>query len=114
MTNNDELNYVYRKISVYEMVEKIKSCGIIWSQLNTYQYKTTIEQNNDIWDLVISQMITNDIVVIDFKKNGSYYYTINSQEDPNLIIMFQEIQGDEDFKRDQKLLSDVTTFEGCS
>jgi len=110
-TNEDDLKFVYKKLAVLEMVEKLSSYMVNWTQLSTIQFECTIEQDNDVWDVVLTQ--NTNAVALDFSLNGRYFYTLNSNDDPTIITFFEELVGDEEYRKDKDLLKDVIDFEGC-
>ncbi len=110
-TNEDNLKFVYQKLSVLEMVGKLSVSTVDWLQLSTAQFKCTIEQNNDVWDIILTQK--PDLVSIDFSKNGRFFHTLTSNDEPLIVSFFEELVGDEDYRRDKDLLKDVIAFEGC-
>lgn len=112
-TNNEELDKIYRRSTILEMVEKIKSCGMVWNKVSPNTYQSTYVVGEDVWDLNISKNYHNSVVTIDFRKNTSYFYMIDSDVDPEILVMFEDIEGDEDFQKDRKLLSDLSKMPDC-
>lgn len=112
MTNEQTLNEVYKRITAYEMVQKLKNCGVVWDQLNTVQYQATIEQGDHVWDIFLTK--AQDRVVLDFRRNMSFFFTMDSNSEPIVDEMFREIEGDDDFERDRALLRDMGKLRpGC-
>jgi hypothetical protein len=113
MTNTEDLSFLYRKISVLEMFEKLKSCSGDWVQISPTQFKVSVNQNNEVWDIVLSRNPLAEKIVMDFSKNSSYFYSISSDDEANLVAFYQEIEGDDGFEKDKEILRDVSAFEGC-
>lgn len=112
MTNEQTLNQVYKRITAYEMVEKLKNCGVVWDQLNTVQYQATVEQGDHVWDIFMTK--SQDRVVLDFRRNMSFFFTMDSLTEPIVGEMFREVEGDDDFERDRSLLRDIGKLRpGC-
>lgn len=107
-SNISELTYLYKKISVVEMVEKLKNGGIVWNQVSLYQYRATYFQGTDCWDMFLTKMPNQSTVTLDFKKNLKFFYSINSDSDPNVATLYNEVIGDEDFEKDKSLMDDIT------
>jgi hypothetical protein len=112
-SNNEELSVLYRQISIMEMIERVKSGGIIWSQITPYQYKSEFAMGSDYWDIYITKMPSSSIVTVDFVKNLRPLYSINSIAEPSIIDLYNDVVGDEDFCKDKALLRDIQTAEGC-
>lgn len=113
MTNTENLSLLYRKISVLEMFEKLKACSGDWVQFSPTQFKVSINQNNETWDIFLSRNPLAEKIVMDFSKNASYFYSISSDDEPSLVAFYQEVEGDDGFERDKEILRDVSAFEGC-
>lgn len=112
MTNEQTLNQVYKRIAAYEMVQKLKNCGVVWDQLNTVQYRVTVEQGGNVWDIFMTK--NQDRVVLDFRRNMLFFFTMDSLTEPIVDEMFREVEGDDDFERDRALLRDVGKLRpGC-
>lgn len=112
MTNQDDLKFLYRKISVLEMTEKLKSCGVLWNQVGPVTYRAEISQDDHVWEMNLTRD-TNGRVVMDFRRDAVYFYSISSDDDSYLVELFNAIEGDEAFEKDQELLRDISDMEGC-
>jgi hypothetical protein len=112
-TNNENLDLIYRRVSILEMIEKIKSCGMLWHKVAPNTYQSTYIVADDVWDLNISKNYHNGVITIDFRKNTSYFYTIDSDVDSGIKQLFEDIEGDEDFQKDRQLLRDVSGIPTC-
>lgn len=113
MTNEQQLNEVYKRITALEMVEKLKSCGIVWNQVNSTQFSATFEQGSSVWDIFITNNISDGRIVIDFRKDMRFFYSMDSSQEPDLSEMFEEINED-DYRKDRALLYDITQMrDGC-
>ena len=110
MGNLEELNYLYRKIVVAEMVEKLKSGGVVWDRLTPYQYRSTVFQGGDCWDMYLTSL--GGSVVLDFRKNARHFYSVNSSDDLTVASLYQEL-ADDGLCDEQSLLADIQQFEGC-
>jgi hypothetical protein len=114
MANNlTELAEIYKQISVLEMVEKLKNGGLVWNKVSPYQYATTVVQGSDYWDMYITRLPNGEAVVLDFRKNANYFYSINSTFETYLTVLFNELEGDEDLTRDRDILAAVQQYDVC-
>jgi DNA-binding beta-propeller fold protein YncE len=112
-----QIDYIQRKISILEMIEKIKNCGLVWRQHDVNSWTTQHNDGEDVWDLMLTKVsdsesngdkqIKYDVVFLDFKKNDSHFYTLNSNNESYLSEMWEEITGDIEFEREEKLLRDL-------
>jgi hypothetical protein len=110
-SETEALKGLYKKIAVLEMVEKLKNCGLVWNSINPYQYHTVVIQDEDVWDLYLTKM--QEKVILDLRKNTLFFYSMNSEEESDLINMFDEITGDEAYQKDKTFLSDIQQAESC-
>lgn len=108
---NEVLRELYGKITVLETIEKLRNCGLVWNQISVNQYKSTVQQGTDVWDLHLTKMPSK--TVIDFLKNSQFVITISSEEDANVASLFDEIEVDQDYEKDKELLRDIQALEGC-
>jgi hypothetical protein len=76
-------------------------------------YLSTYIVGEDVWDLNISKNYHNGVITIDFRKNTSYFYSIDSDVDADIIQLFKDIEGDEEFQKDRQLLRDITSIPTC-
>lgn len=114
-----QINSIQKKISILEMIEKLKSCGLVWQQQDTRSWKTIHNDGEAVWELTLTKVtdsesngdenIKFDVILLDFKKNDSYFYTIRSDQDLNLLEMWDEIVGDAEFEKEESLLRDLHT-----
>lgn len=114
-TNLDILNLLYRKVSVMEMVEKFKSCGLVWSKISPTTYKATNRQASVFWELLLTRKQGQEVLVsLDFKKDGFYFFTINSFQEPNLITFFNELEGNDDYLKDKEIIETLISLRRCN
>jgi hypothetical protein len=111
-TNNEELKSLYTKITSGEILGKLESCGGVWTPISTIQYKATIEQGSDVWDVFLTNSLSK--VVLDFRKNGNYMCSLTSDEEESLLELFSVLNGDSDYERDRALLENVMQIETCA
>jgi hypothetical protein len=95
------------------MVEKLKNGGVVWNQVSPYQYRATYFQGVDCWDMFLTKMPNRATVTLDFKKNMKFFYSINSDSDPNVAALFNEVIGDDNFDKDRALMRDITQRRTC-
>lgn len=112
-TNNENLNLLYKSISVIEIVEKIRSCGVVWQQISPNSYQSSIVQGEDLWDISLVKNFQTEVVTLDFRKNNGYVFSIDSNSDANLTSMYSDMEGEEELKKDQQLLRDITSIPSC-
>lgn len=113
MTNLDDLNYLYQRISILEITEKLKGCGVTWTQVRPAQYRATVSQGGKIWDLSLSKNV-NGKIILDFRRDGSYFFSVTSDDNDYMPTLYEEVEGDENFQKDQELLKDISGLSGCS
>jgi hypothetical protein len=111
-SNHENLEYLYRRIAVLEMVEKLKNCALTWNQIAINQYHINMEQNGHIWDMYLTKQLTSEIV-LDFSRDGKYFYSLNSETENGIVELYEEIEGDEYFNRDKKIMRHVQTLDDC-
>lgn len=120
--NLNSLKDINSRISILEMIEKIKNGGIVWQRTGNFSWKTIQKQDGDIWEMVISRQqdnyagtpefsesknLTSERVVLDFKKNNNHYFSIDSYFDSNIFELYNELAGDDDYLKDKLLLLDL-------
>lgn len=114
MSNVQELDQLYKRIAAYEMVEKLKNCGVTWHQSNTRQFYVSVQEGSHVWDVFLTKDLAADRVVLDFRRDMRYYFSMNSEDEPIVWEMFKEIAGDDDYEKDRQLLRDVGRLkDGC-
>ena len=113
MTNNSELSYLYQQISAHEMLQKLKSCGLSWESIGIAQYKAEIESNSILWQMYLTKD-RFERVVLDFRKDGVFHYSLNSVDEPILTDLFNQIDGDPDYEKDREMLEEIGNTESCS
>lgn len=112
-SDNEVLASLYKQIAVLEMIEKLKGCGLIWNQISNYQFQAIVEQSADVWEIYLTKISAGSSVIMDFSKNGSFFYSLNSDDEPNIVNMFDEISTDEDYEKDKEIMRDIQQTEVC-
>lgn len=112
-----QIDYIQKKISILEMIEKLKNCGIVWNQQSFNTWKTYHNDGGDIWELTLTKVtdsesngeeqIKFDVVLLDFKKNNSHFYSVSSSDESYLYEMWEEVSGDIEFDKEELLLQDL-------
>lgn len=78
MSDTSDLSYVYNRQIVLSLVEKTKSCTLIWSQLGNFNFQTSTIENEGsythTWDFVLSRFGDNNL---------SYFYKLDVSLDTN-------------------------------
>lgn len=97
-----------------ELIEKLAGCGVTWSQVGTGQYKVLVEEDNHVWEMYLTRMPSFSNIVLDVKRDGRHFYSVDSTVEASLIVMFNEIEGDSEFEKDRALMRDVQGFSDCS
>lgn len=112
-TNNENLDFLTRKIFILEIVEKIKNCGMMWNHVSSNSYQISYQTNNELWHITISKNYSSGIVTLDFSKNNTFFLSINSEIDENVIQIFNEIDVDEDYNKDKEILKEISLIPIC-
>ena len=115
-----QIDSIQKKIAVLEMVEKLKSCGLTWTQQDSLVWKSFYNDGGNFWEMILTKQsgsvsngeksLTIDYVVLDFKKNDNHFYTISSEDDENILEMWMEIVGDVEHLKEERLLRDIQTL----
>lgn len=130
MSNIDELSRIYKRITVLELFEKLKSCAIKWNKVNDYTYKITYwydsyKVDNKYWDITLGKhssgkVLTSnafesqtDTIFMEFHINNTYFDTIFSYEDSNLISFYNEVHGNEEYLKEKEILTELSQYERC-
>ena len=113
-SNQQELSDIYRQISVMELIQKLEGCGVTWNQIGVGQYKVLVDDEGDIWEMFLTRMPSFSNIVLDVRRNGQHFYSVDSTVEASLIVMFNEIEGDAEFDKDRALMQDVQGFSDCS
>jgi hypothetical protein len=112
MSNLSEIDALYKQIFVLDMIEKMKSCSMIWSQVSNTQYSTKLISSSITWNVVLSKL-PNGSVTLDLAKNGKHFYSINSGDNAKVAELFVELDDNEDELKDEALLRDIQQLVGC-
>lgn len=108
MANHTDLTDIYRRASVMEIVQRIGNCDLGWTQIDPTNYRSTISESGSGWDLYLSWNPKNDIVTLDFRKDGNFFYSINSEADSTIKEIYSLIIGDVNAERDQEIFDELT------
>lgn len=107
--NNDELEYLYQKISAVQLLKTAENAGLIWMQRDSVSYTCSFQTTlSDRWTLVLSYFLGK--IVLDVKKNSNFYLSINSETCPEIIDVWNEILGTEDLDKDQNLTNVINGY----
>jgi len=74
-----ELQDLYNEALVREIIEKTKSCGLLWSHLGGTQFQATETISAVIWDFFITKTQIGNLTykyTLDIKKNSVAYITV--------------------------------------
>lgn len=108
MTSNlASLDGLYLKISVLEAVEKAKSAGLVWTQVNPVQFRSTLQQGDHIWDLYLTRNAGNGKITLDLRRSGRFFTSISSDDDAGIRQLYEQAEGTPEFNLDQLLLKDL-------
>lgn len=113
-TNQEELKTLYKKITSGEILERLRSCGANWTQVGPVQYRATVTQDGRVWDIYVTRRPGDDMVVVDFSRDGAHMYSLNSDEEESLAGLITAIEGDVEFERDMELVRAVGNLPSCS
>jgi len=130
MSNIDELSKIYRRITVLELFEKLKGCALKWNKVNDSTYRITYwydsyKIDNKYWDITLGSHSSGKVlgtsafesqtntIFMEFHINGTYFDTIFSYEDSNLISFYNEIHGNEEYLKEKEILTELSQYERC-
>ena len=74
-----ELQDLYNEALVREIIEKTKTCGLLWSFLGGTQFQATETVSAVVWDFFITKTQIGNLsfkYTLDIKKNSVAYLTI--------------------------------------
>lgn len=74
-----ELQDLYNEALVREIIEKTKSCGLLWSHLGGTQFQSQETVDSVVWDFFITKTQIGNLsfkYTLDIKKNSVAYLTI--------------------------------------
>ena len=55
-----QIDLIQKKISILEMIEKLKNCGLVWSQKDTRSWKTTHNDGEAVWELTLTKVTDSE------------------------------------------------------
>lgn len=112
MNNLNELKVVTKAALLKELIERTKSCALVWIALSPVQFKTT----NPPFDFYITRTSTTNYI-LDVLKNNSAYRNYDSQFFPEVDELYQTISvldiNANIYKRTQKLSEFVGGIRGA-
>lgn len=114
MNNLDYLSALNKKIIILEVIEKLRSCGNLWSKIRPYQFQSEVEQDGDFWVLTMTRNHITGRIIMDFSKNDEYYYSIDSVLEDFLLDFYREIDEEDELKIDKEILNHVSSIKGCN
>lgn len=97
MDNIFEIDLIYKKIVVSEILSKVRSAALVWKQLSVYVFETTFESGGDYWTLNLSLLDYKKS--IDVSRDGIYEFSFSSEEYPQVEDIYNEIIEHEKSKR---------------
>lgn len=112
-TNITDLGYVYKKIFVLNMFEKLKDCAINWAKVSQTQYSTVLSVDGIVWDINLVYMPNQSSVVLDFVKDNQVIYSTSSDDDIDVYNLYNEIDLYEESLNEDLLLQDIQKMKGC-
>ncbi len=95
------------------MIEKLKNGGLVWHKNGPNQFTTSAQQDGYQWTMYLTKQPTTSLITLDFRRNNKFFYSINSDDDADLVDLYNEIDTDEDLQKDTNLLFDIQQFEGA-
>jgi hypothetical protein len=79
-----ELQDLYNEALVRELIEKTKSCGLVWNHLGGTQFQATEVQTADpsdiTWDMFVTKTQLGNVTykyTLDIKKDSAAYISLN-------------------------------------
>lgn len=93
--NIDELSSIYKKIVALEIIGRFSDCGMVWNKIEPKKYITSWQDQDGLWDAYLSKM-SDDNIILDFRKNSKFFLSINSIENSSIVDLYNEIDVDKD------------------
>lgn len=85
--NLQEMKKISRLALMKEMVEKTKSCGLIWNQISGSQYLAKYQD----YDFLVARS-SPQVYTFDVLKEGKMYRSYNSSTQEGVKLLFEEIE----------------------
>lgn len=109
-TNTEELGALYKRILALEIVEKLKSCALIWNKTGGTRYKTVFQMDGHWWDVFLTKTTNLSTIVLDFKLDARYFCSLTSDDEPGVLDLLENIEFD---RRQFDFFRDIQQVEGC-
>jgi hypothetical protein len=106
-SNTQELTSLYQQISLGEMISKLEAGGIVWEQTGPASFRAAVTQGGVSWVMYLTQFRAK--VVLDFKRNGAFYYSVSSDDEASVYDLYISAMGDPAYEKDKILLADIQT-----
>ncbi len=112
MANNTELNYLYQRILISELIEKTNRCGVSWDQLSSGVFKTDFTWNNNDYDVYFT-LLPQSVYILDFIKFGVNFISFNSTIDDQLDDLYHAIVDGIEKRLLQEIIQDISSLRTC-
>jgi len=108
--NIHELDYIYPKILILQLIEKTKDCAVIWDKMSPTAYKTKFSIDDRYYDINLTYL--RSTYIIDFVRNGRFVINVDAASVPELIDLFKVI--DLFWFQNADILQSVQNQTSCS
>ena len=108
--NIDELSSIYKKIVALEIIGRFSDCGMVWNKIEPKKYTTSWQDQDVLWDAYLSKM-SDDNIILDFRKNSKFFLSINSIENSYISDFYNDIDIN---KEEFNSFVEIQKLPGCN
>lgn len=108
-----DLNNLNKQIVANELLLKFSACGLTWDELQPMQFRAYLVDNLDEWTLYLCRDAQNNRIMLDFSKNGTYFYTLNSNDVEEIADLFYNVEQDMASVKDLELYKHLMDQTDC-
>lgn len=102
------LNSLHSQISALELIQNIYKNNPIWIKRNDISFSSKFNTSSGIFELTITKNPMNQMIVVDVTLDGVYYLSLNSIEEPNLILLYEDMVEDISYNKDREILKELS------
>lgn len=84
-----DIDYLYPRILILEMIEKTKGCAVVWDQITPTTYQTHWSVSNRYYDVTMTYL--RNTYRVDFIRNGRSVLNIDANNVPEVIDLFRVV-----------------------
>jgi hypothetical protein len=83
------IDYLYPKILILELIEKTKSCAVVWNRATPTDFTTHWSGQNRYYDVCITYL--RNTYRVDFVRNGRSVLNVDAGNVPEVVDLFRII-----------------------